>query len=428
MSQNFSSSKRLGLPKKLGILLPLAFRNLWRQRKRTLITLSSIAIGFGIAVLSIGLSDGSHNSMVRNAIQLGEGHLTVQEASYLSAPSNDKIILDGLALKKEITSVIPQAKVIPRVSLQVLAMTAHNSVGLLFDTLADNDDPKQEFFVSKISEGKLPTLQNEVLVGSGLARKLQVKLGSKIVMMVGKKDGENQSQLVRVSGIFESGLSELDTYLILGQLNLGQSFLSNETITTSNFPLTRLAIFLQQSDAMQEKKERVKQIIGASTSTVLDWQEMLPQLVQFIALDDAGNYVFLSLIFIVVVVGIINTVLMSVLERTREFGLLRALGMGRYDLLFMVIFESLLLALFALMLGWLFGASVHAWFSAHGIDFSNLMSTEIAGTHMDTIIYTELSMDRVFQISAFIFLSTLISGIYPALKAMRITPVSALQT
>lgn len=413
---------------RIAILLSLAFRNLWRHRKRTIITLASIALGFGIAVFSIGLSDGSHNSMIRNAIQLGEGHLTVQAPTYLSAPANHKILQQGQQLEKKLESLLPEATIIPRVSLQVLAMTAHNSVGLLFDTLTNEHDPKLKFFQSKLSSGQLPIEPEQIALGVELARKLRVKLGSKVVIMLGKKDGESQSKLVRVSGIFQSGLNEIDGYLILGQLALGQSFLIDETVSIENYPLTRFAIFLDQADSLPEKKNLLRQTINNKHAVVLDWQEMLPQLVQFIAIDDAGNYVFLSLIFIVVVVGIINTVLMSVLERTREFGLLRALGMGRYELLLMVFFETILLGLFALLLGWLLGASIHAWFSVHGIDFSGLMSTEIAGTHMDTIIYTELSMDRVFQISAFIFLSTVISGIYPALKAMRITPVNALQT
>ncbi|MCW8928323.1 MAG: FtsX-like permease family protein, partial [Gammaproteobacteria bacterium] len=163
---------------------------------------------------------------------------------------------------------------------------------------------------------------------------------------------------------------------------------------------------------------------------VLDWQEMMPQLVQFIILDDAGNYVFLTLILIMVVFGILNTVLMSVLERTREFGLLRALGISRHHLLWLVFCESLLLSFLAVVIGWLVGGSTHLWFSHHGIDFSALMSggTQMMGTFMDPVVYTELSRERVVQLTTIVFAATLASGIYPAIKAARVTPVEALRT
>jgi ABC-type antimicrobial peptide transport system permease subunit len=130
-----------------------------------------------------------------------------------------------------------------------------------------------------------------------------------------------------------------------------------------------------------------------------------------------------------VIFGIINTVLMSVLERTREFGLLRALGMGRAALLLLVFYESLLLSLMAVVSGWLVGGGIHLWLGSHGIDFSALgVSMEMMGTMMDPVIYTELSLDRIIQLTLMIFGATLASGVYPAIKAARVTPIEALQS
>jgi ABC-type lipoprotein release transport system permease subunit len=194
--------------------------------------------------------------------------------------------------------------------------------------------------------------------------------------------------------------------------------------------VTRFALFLDDPDTTEQWKQALEQLIDDDRVVVLDWQEMMPQLVQFIIIDDAGNYVFLALILIMVVFGIVNTVLMSVLERTREFGLLRALGMSRRHLLWLVFCESMLLSLLAVVVGWVIGGGTHLWFSTHGIDFSAMMAegTAIMGTFMDPIVYTELSWDRVEQLTTIVFAATLASGIYPAVKAMRVTPVEALRT
>jgi ABC-type lipoprotein release transport system permease subunit len=416
----------------LAILIMLAWRNLWRHRRRTLITLSSIGIGFGLAVLFIGIGDGSHNSMIRNAIKLGEGHLTVQPRGYLEAPANYKYLADGTALKRQLASLDVAGKVVPRISLQVLASTANNSVGAALEGMDVSGDPRVEMLRPQLIDGSWlePGDHRGILIGDGMARKLKAKIGSKVVLMAGTQGGDTQAQLGRVRGIFNSRVDELDDFLVLSDLNLARPFLLGEGAEAEREPLTRVAVFLDDPDTLAQWKARLRKGISSRQVVVLDWQEMMPQLVQFIVLDDAGNYVFLTLILIMVVFGIVNTVLMSVLERTREFGLLRALGLSRHHLLWLVFCESVLLSLLAVVIGWVVGGGTHLWFSTHGIDFSSLMAegTAIMGTFMDPIVYTELSWDRVEQLTLIVFAATLASGIYPAVKAMRVTPVEALRT
>ena len=412
------------------LLIMLAWRNLWRHRRRTLITLSSIAIGFGLAVLFIGLGDGSHNSMIRNAIKLGEGHVTVQPNDYLIAPANHKFITHGKSIANELGKLEIQGQVNPRISLEVLASTANNSVGTALEGVANADDRRFAVLRQDLiqGDGDIFRMERGVLIGEKLAKKLKAKIGSKIVIMAGKQGGDSQSQLARVAGVFQSGLNEIDSYVIVSNLQFARQFLIGEGGAEELEPVTRYAVFLDGPDSVTEWVDLLNTTFGKNNISVLDWQQMMPQLVQFIAIDDAGNYVFLVLILIMVVIGIINTVLMSVLERTKEFGLLRALGVNRTYLLLLVFCETLFLSMLSVFCGWIAGGSIHWWFSHYGIDFSELMSTEMAGTHMDSIIYTELSLDRVIQLTCIILAATLITGIYPAIKAARVTPVEALHT
>ena len=414
------------------VLFNLAWRNIWRHRRRTIITLSSIAIGFGLAVLSIGIGDGSHNSMIRNAIKLGEGHITVQPTGYLEAPANYKYIADGKALAKQIETLGINGRVQPRISLQVLASTANNSVGAGLEAIASATDPRAVMLQPMLLQGEWlkPGDGRGILIGDGMARKLKAKIGSKLVVMAGKQGGDSQAQLARVRGIFDSHVDELDDFLIISDLKFARMFLEGEGASLAQQPVTRFAIFLDDEEQMAQWKQQLRETIDSTQLVAMDWQEMMPQLVQFIAIDDAGNYVFLLLILMLVVFGIVNTVLMSVLERTREFGLLRALGMSRYHLLLLVFCESLLLSVLAVFFGWLVGGGIHFWFASHGIDFSAMMAegSSIMGTFMDPVVYTELSVDRVTQLTTIIFIATLASGIYPAIKAARVTPVEALRT
>jgi len=428
------SLQRSHLP--LTIMLMLAWRNLWRHRKRTLITLSSIAIGFGLAVISIGLGDGSHNSMIRNAIKMGEGHLTIQPVSYIEAPANYKYLADGAGLTSQLHGLNLAGHFEPRISLQVLASTANNSVGAALEGVIPASDQKAIMLRPMLISGHWLQADDSrgIIIGDGMARKLKVKIGSKVVLMAGKQGGDSQAQLGRVRGIFDSRMDEIDNFLIISDLQLARHFLIGEGADPKQQPVTRFALFLDDPDTAPIWQNRLqKQILhqaGSDHIQILNWQEMMPQLVQFITIDDAGNYIFLSLILIMVVFGIVNTVLMSVLERTREFGLLLALGLSRRHLLLLVICESLLLSFLAVIAGWLVGGTVHWWFSQHGIDFSALMDegTTIMGTFMDPVVYTELSWTRVIQLTLIIFGATLFSGIYPAVKAARVTPIEALRT
>ncbi len=416
----------------LPMLLRLAWRNLWRHRRRTLITLSSIAIGCGLAVLSIGLGDGSHNAMVRNAIRLGEGHLTVQPRHYLEAPANHRYLADGQRLTASLQRLQLNGQIAPRISLQVLVSSASNSVGAGLEGLSGIDDPRAQLLESRLISGSWlsPEDNRGVLIGSGMARKLKLKVGSKVVLMAGTRSGDSQAQLGRVRGIFDARVAALDDFLLLSSLPFARYFLITEGADPAQGALTRLAIFLDNPDELPRWKDRLTTQLADEQVAVLDWREMMPQLVQFILIDNAGNYIFLLLILIMVVFGIINTVLMSVLERTREFGLLRALGLSRHHLLLLVAGEAWLLSLLAVSSGWLVGGAVHLWFARQGLDFSALMpqGTTIMGTVMDPVIYPEFSAARALQLTLTIFITTLASGIYPAIKAARVTPVEALRT
>lgn len=396
-------------------LVALAWRNLWRNRRRTLITLSTIAVGFALAVFSIGLGDGGHNQMIRNAIQMGEGHLTIQPEGYLATPSNQTYLREGEGLATLPPLVPMDGEVAPRIFLQVLVATAYNSIGAGLQGIDMAMDPIEGLLRPKLVEGDWPKRGDRlgVVVGRKMAEKLKAKIGSKLVIMAGGEDGTVESRLGRVRGIFRTGMSQLDGFLVLGGLGFSRPLLPGYDADRDGEAVTRLAIFLRTPDDMIALKQALTAFPLPAPAVVLDWQEMMPQVVNFIIVDDLFNYIWLIFILAMIAIGIINTILMSALERTREFGLLQALGMKARHLFVLVVIETVLLAALALALGWLLGGAAHFYFAAEGLDLSGLYpdGVETAGMFMEPIIYTELSVARVWALTGIVFFTTLASGL-----------------
>ena len=412
-------------------LIMLAWRNLWRARRRTLITVSTVAVGFGLAVFAIGLGDGGHLQMIDSAINMGEGHITIQPKDYLAAPSNSLYLKHGEAIATHLPLVNTEARIAPRIFLQVLVSTAYNSLGAGLQGIEPKADPFSDLLQPYLVQGEWlkPHDRFGVLVGAHMAQKLKVHVGSKLVIMAGGKDGEVESRLGHVRGIFDSKLQQLDAFLILTTLDFARPLLPGYKPSQDGGAVTRLAIYLnnpKQQDAVMAQLKADPPPEGV----VLDWETMMPQVLNFVFVDDLFNYIWLVFILVMVAFGIVNTILMSALERTREFGLLRALGLRGRHLLVLMLCETVLLALVSMAAGWLIGGTAHVYFAIHGLDFSAFYpeGVEMSGMYMDPVIHPSLSVARIVTLSAIVFFTTLLSGLYPAFKAARVTPVAALRT
>jgi len=420
---------RLGLR----TLAMLAWRNLWRNRRRTTITMGMVSVGFALAVVSIGIGDGAHNGMIRNGIRMGDGHITLLAEGYLQDPANHRYIHDGDALGDLPTLRVLRetgaARIAPRVTLQALVSSSYHSVGVGLQGIDIVQDPLVEIIGAQLQQGAWlqPDDAKGVVLGSGVAERLKLRIGSKVVLRAGGAHGEAIERLGRVRGIFHTGLDSLDDFVMVSGLDFTRALLPGDGARAR--ALTRLAVFLDDPEQTSPVLEALR---GGELPTGVrahSWQEMMPELVNFIILDDFGNYIWLMILGIVVVFGILNTMLMSVLDRVREFGLVRALGLRPMEMLRLVLVETVLLAVLATTVGWILGALGHWYLAAEGLDLSALGEEGLStvGVMMDPILRSELSMGRIVWLTVLCLLTTLLSGLYPAWRASRVSPIMALR-
>jgi putative ABC transport system permease protein len=406
------------------ILPKLAWRSLWKNRRRTLITTTMIAVGFALALISLGLADGFHNQMIRNAVRLGSGNLTVEQKGYPDEPSNDKLVMGASALREKIQEVPGVRNVSERIIVMGLIYTAENSAGVAIFGVDPASDMTRETLEPKIIEGRYLTERDKrgVLIGADLARRLKTSVGGKAVVTAQDASGQISSQLVRVRGIFRTGINEMDGYVAQVSLPLARAVLGVSE------GATQLAVFLENEKQQSRIRQEIEPLVSAPKAEVFDWEDVMPDLVLFVQMDNAGNYIFMGIIMVVVALGILNTILMSVLERTREFGLMVALGMHPRRLLGLVVLETVFLSLVSLAVGGLLGFGAHLYLAEYGFDmgFASQEKLTAAGAVFDPVLYSELAPARVLLLVGIVFSVTLAVGIYPAIRASRTDPVRAI--
>jgi len=405
----------------------LAWRNLWRHKRRTLITASSIAFGVLLAVTFTGAGDYFYTRMIDAGAKMGMGHLTVAAPDYNRAPSSKKRLQAAGELQKTLAALPEVSSVIARIQGQAMFASARKSVGGTFIAI----DPAKEtaannLFIQALIEGEmLADISGKgIVLGSDLARKLQVSLGKKVVYTTTDSNGNIVSAIARVKGVFKTGVSEVDGGLALLPLQSVQTVLAYQPDEVSF-----IAVNLHDQRASHVLRDTLQAQPAFSDVEVLNWQQTQPDLAGMIAVDKSANRISQWLIALLISAGILNTMLMSVLERVREFGVMMALGMSPRNLFGLVMLESFWLAVLGLIIGILVTIPWYLYMAETGIDLSSAYGDDFSfgGVLLDTVFKIRLFKESMIGILIALFSLALVAGAYPAWRAGRIPPVESLK-
>ena len=410
------------------MILRLAYRNLWRNKRRTLITLLSIGGGMMFGLFFTGIQDGTYKKLINSAAKMGSGHLTIEKASFRKGFDVNESIEDYTLVEQALSKVAGLQAYSQRISGQAMLSSSYGSSGVSYDAVVPRNEAPISPIVKQLVAGDyLSEKQIEgVIIGDRLAKRLKVEVGSKLVMTLNNRHNETTQELVRVRGLFHTGAEVRDGFYLQLPLPKAQKMLD-----FSEHEVSQVAIYLETYRQIPKISAQLRSAIDFSGHnwTLLSWRETMADLSAYIATDKASNYILQLLVFIIIAAGILNTILMSVLERQYEFGVMLALGMMPRVLFQLIVVEVLFLGLFGVIFGSILGWAVNFYFQYFPLDLSKYTGHDlsVSGFGFEPVLTSGLYVDHYLITCALVFLLVVLVGMYPALKAARTVPVKALK-
>ncbi len=401
------------------MLFRMAWRNLWRNPRRTAVVLTAISVGIAGCVLSMAINLGVMRGMIDTAIRSGLGHLQVHADGWDANPELEVRLLDGGTAISHALDDIPEVeRWAPRLHAQGLIASARASVGVSIAGV----DPEREAGVSvaadSIEEGEWLGQPKRLVLGYKLASRLDAGVGTKLVISAQDLTGELTGQAYRVAGIIRASSRELDDGIVFMRLEDAQSlFGMGEAIS-------EIAIVTKDRERVAMIQQKLQAALAAGPE-VRTWEQLEPLLVYMIETFDSMAWIMYAAVFIAMAFGIANVLLMAVFERTREIGMMRAVGMSRVRVVGMVVLESTLVTAIGLGFGVGLGL-VGVWLLQDGIDISAW-----AGSLDDYGIESVLkpSMRRRDLVAPVLIgaITAILSSFWPALRAGMAKPADALR-
>ncbi|PCJ14971.1 MAG: hypothetical protein COB02_18480 [Candidatus Cloacimonadota bacterium] len=403
--------------------IKLAYRNLIRNRSRSIITIAAIAGAIILLTFMDNMQTGSYQAMISSGVKTGSGHIGIYHQDYLGSRELDNNF-SFLKVHKYLSH--PSIKeYYPRLYVPALIKSSHNSSGgILLGLDLQKEKNINPLLKNKVLiKGKWPRLSHskDVLIGHKLATELSLSVGKKFVVMAKGKDDEISSKLFRIRGIIKTGVTNIDKNTIITNLKNIQKLIQKEN------SVHEVAIHLKGFDYINDTLSNLNSSLK-SPIKAFSWKKAQPSLVDLIKIDQANGIIMATFLLFIVGIGIINTMIMSVMDRTREFGVLRAIGLNSKYIKVIVFFESLILGLISIFIGMFISLLLTYYTSTYGIDFSSVMKDmNVAGVMIDPIIYTVLHIQGNILVCMSMLIISILSSIYPAFLATQIQPAQAMQ-
>lgn len=410
----------------LPMTLKMAWRNVWRNPRRSILTMGAITFASALLVFMLSFQFGSYDTMINASVRIQTGHLQIQADGYRAKKDVRRVIENPDAIHQELAAMPGIAGATPRAAAFSLASSETRSYGVMVVGIDPSTEREVSTLTDLVREGAFlePGEPETALIGERLARNLKIGLGNEVVLLGQGRDGSVAAGVVRVKGIFRSGIDTLD------RSTLHIPIATFQSIYTMGGAVHEIVIVTGRLGAVPALKAQVSHKLAAIDNPypllALDWTELVPGLLQSIQLDLISGLIFYAILAIVVAFSIMNTFLMAIFERKREFGVLMALGTAPGRLLGLVLAESALLTAVGITAGIAIGAAVTAYFQTTGIDLAG--SSEILAQYgISGRIHPRLGALSILLGPGLVWFVTVGAALVPAFRIRGLQPVEALK-
>ena len=404
------------------LLITMAWRNIWRNKRRTMLTMASIVLAIVLSVVMRSMQLGSYKKMIDDVVGTYTGHLQVHKKGYWNDKSIDNTFYAPDSLLSLIASLKGVAAVIPRFESFALAAGRERSRGAFVVGIA----PEKENTLSKLRERLVEGTylgdgDKGALVAKGLAEYLKLDIGDSLILLGQGYHGVNAAGSFRIKGVVSFASPELNRSFVYLDCAAAQRLFSAEN------RLTCAVVEPEQSKLTDATAGILRTTLDANAFEVLTWREMLPELMQQIGGDNAGGLIMLGILYLVVAFGIFGTVLMMTTERIREFGVVNALGLSGGSLSVMVICETVMLSLLSAVAGVVLVLPVILYFAYHPIRLTGEAAAAMINFGVEPVLPMLLD-GKIFASQVLIVLViTMVTVAYPLLLLRKFNPVAAMR-
>ena len=387
---------------------------------RSLVVMMSIAVGLWAGLTAMSFSFGMYQGHIQNVILYQLSHIQVHHPGFRSEMELKDTVRNSLELQTAINSMPDVKATVRRCISPCMILAASGSSGVMLVGTPVSDERKVTGLDSMVVDGTFfaDSSRKEMLLGSKLAEKIHAKVGGKVVVMLQDANNEMVSGAFRVKGIYKTRNSAYDESMVFIPLNRMQELAALGDVSNE------LAVLLNEGASLEQVRTQISFL--SHGEEVLDWMGLSPELDLVVNSFDLYMYIFMGIILMALMFGIVNTMLMAVLERQRELGMLMAIGMNRLRIFAMVMLETIWLALVGGPLGLLLGHATIRYFGTHGVNLSQY-SEALSRYGFSNVIYFQLDQKYYWPVLLMTIGVAVVSAVYPAIKAVRLEPTQAIR-
>lgn len=406
------------------MLLLIAWRNIWRNRRRTFITSGSVFFAIILAVFMRSATDGVYEGMIRNVVSFSSGYIQIHNKGYWEERSVDNALKADEALLKKLSEEEGISQCSKRMESFALASAKNKTRGIAFIGIEPDKEKEACKLNERLIQGKYFDTDNDdgILIGEGMAKYFNISVGDSLVLISQGYHASSAAAIFPVRGILALGSPQLNDNLIYMSLKQSQNYLSADSLCTS------ISLYLTNVNQLEQVAERLKANYAHYSLEAMTWKEMLPEMDQFITADKGGHLIVIAILYLVISFGLYSTVLMMIYERQHEFGILVSIGMKKRLLTSIVFMETFFVTFVGATLGMLASFIVILYFHLNPIRFTGNLKEVYESYGMEAIISMSMKPSVFYYQALIVFVLAVLVSVYPSLKILRLKPIEAMRS